>query len=321
MKNTAYPNISAFMEKFGTGCSDGFEKGFVSVLTKAEKYAASINKPLTEFTKQDFIGLFNSCKWVASRSSFDTNKMRIIRYLNFLFDAQDAVDTNRVTVINDLSGLKAEELDESALKQKFFASESDFLKYIDSLDEECIVEKIILLLYWVGFTTEAIPSLRRHDIHKGASTIGTISCSAQILSRVIELSERDFYRAKTTGNVVRRFDFEDTDYLVRKTINHVKEGEEGTPILPSTICSRMRRLRERGGKKHVNDFSASSLALNRRFCDDYDYETRTGVELTPSCYVVNSAVNPSERMDTNNKACIYIIKYNQWKRVFHPIPN
>lgn len=320
MENSKYQNVNKYIERVSDGKSDKFITGIASTLNKAEKYAESIDKPLTEFTKQDFIGLFNKYNWAKIRGSFDTNRNRIAVYIKFLFreeEKQGVIDSNRENVLDNLANLSVQELDEESIRQKYFSSEDEFLQFVDDLGEEFVIEKMILLLSWAGFTSKEIGSLRRDSVNQQKSMIGMIPCSDKLIEQVLRVRSIDYYFIVAANNATRRFDLEDSDYLVRRPVARIRIDNESATTSTKAIECRISKLNKYNIKHGEHPVYLSCLSLNRKFCDDYEFEkkTKNQFKYTPGSYVISKKSNPLERVDMNG-AITYVYQYNQWKRVF-----
>lgn len=323
-------------------CSAYSEASLLStknILVRAEKYADSIEKSLFEFEKKDFVNMFNENNWVKYRSSFDVAKTKLSKYMNFVMPHIAYTDQKQKDAMSFLTSLTVNELNDAILRMTYFQTEHEFLQYLyNDINESRVVEKLVSAMYWLGFSPEAISATRVGDISKEKCTVNGKPCSKEIIDFILDQRKIDSYTLENAAGNFRTYHFCDDDHLIRNPVESAKGKRNDAVVSVFCILQRMKVLNKEISNNRIKPkyLHRKPLNLNRQFCECYDYEQRTNIELKEFKYAVSNVDSPFEirlsdpfsgktvKRDeiflydkTLQEAKDFVRKYNQWKSMFY----
>ena len=312
-------------DKYGTYSTRSISSVYAP-LNRAELYAEEIGKPLTSFTKDDYVALFVKSEWTVARGSFSANKSRLFQYLRYQANKFDIVDTELQRSLFDLQSMTIQDLqiDSDMDSKYYFASENEFIQYLkDNVPILYTKAKIIYILYWYGFTMNQVSDVKLSDFDRTKNSVCGVIMAKETFQYLYSLSKISsfFY----TDSIGREYHvaFVDSKYVIchteraaKKKSNASLDGKVQPKDIPAIVRLPNSYILE-NKKTDIKQFHRLSLAANKLFCDMFQYEQEKSIDIASDTIPYTSSADmPCGKMNSD-VYYNFTQRYLQWRKMYH----
>lgn len=290
-------------------------------LTRAGEYELIKGKNLEEFTRQDFIDMFNHYKWTLYGSTVRVNKAILVSYLEWQVAYNGLRFFDEANGLNALKSVNKSDLDAGEmLSLYYFASEEDFINCINGLfnGDEFIRAKVAVILYWAGLNQKQAALVRKDEISEQLHYLGR-----PLIKIMQEHAIQDSLLYTDTRGVNRTYYLSNSDYLLRASdaLASTGKGSVNTPLakpmLDKFIVTANRVAKEAGSPKR---FKQSALSQNGLYCRIFEYEKSCGAFASNATTEYSLPILKTLGMEVSSSVARTIFnKYLCWREYFHQI--
>lgn len=283
------------------------------------------DKPIQEFTKEDFIRVLNKLE-IRRSASFDNRKYQLSRYIRYLM-AHGKCDYSLLKTLRSVSFKDVLKEEDNTFYESYFASLNELLECVMEIIEQHLqmnynyeYDDILsaMILLWYDFNENEMPEILKADLDPQNHTIKKPSTG-----EIVEIEKSAFdiiYRySNTTSRRLRKFGrdtlayehFIDSQYLFRSM---------KSPKVAPNVANRYIHTMKEWGVDSDKVLLPTKIRLSGIYYRIYVWENENGSLLdAPTEFKLKMLGIKKKATETQNLRAIrqeYRI-YNIWKNFFY----